>query len=81
VAFKRSPGGGERLAGAACPGPGQGADKRGHESRVTHLYSCTSMFTRRDGVKRMGTLETALMTDGVAVEVIADGLNLVAFFP
>jgi N-acetylglucosamine-6-phosphate deacetylase len=49
-------------------------------SQVTHLYSCTSTFQRRNGKKRLGTLEMALMTDGIAVEVIADGHHITKFF-
>ncbi len=49
-------------------------------SQVTHLYSCTSTFRRHDGKKHLGTLEMALMTDGIAVEVIADGHHITKFF-
>jgi N-acetylglucosamine-6-phosphate deacetylase len=43
---------------------------------VTHIYSMTSGFQRSDGRKYLGTLEMALMTPGVAVEVIADGHHI-----
>lgn len=43
---------------------------------ITHLYSMTSSFQRVDGLKHLGTLEMALMTPGVTVEVIADGKHV-----
>ena len=47
---------------------------------VTHLYSMTSSFQRVNGLKHLGTLEMALMTPGVAVEVIADGRHITSHF-
>ena len=43
---------------------------------ITHIYSMTSSFQRVDGLKHLGTLEMALMTPGVTVEVIADGKHI-----
>lgn len=43
---------------------------------ITHLYSMTGSFRRVGGYKHVGTLEAALMTPGVAVEVIADGRHV-----
>jgi N-acetylglucosamine-6-phosphate deacetylase len=47
---------------------------------VTHIYSMTSAFQRVDGRKHLGTLEMALMTPGVTVEVIADGRHITEHF-
>lgn len=47
---------------------------------VTHLYSMTSSFGRVNGLKHLGTLEMALMTPGVKVEVIADGKHITEHF-
>lgn len=43
---------------------------------VTHLYCVTSVFCRKADGKHLGTAETALMTKGVDVEVIADGRHI-----
>lgn len=47
---------------------------------VTHLYSSCSSFHRREGLKHLGTLEMALMTPGISVEVIADGYHITDLF-
>lgn len=47
---------------------------------VTHIYCVTSTFQRKGGLKHLGTLEMALMTDGVKVEVIADGKHITKYF-
>ncbi len=43
---------------------------------VTHLYSCTSTITRKNGFRRLGVIETAYLLDDMAVEIIADGKHL-----
>lgn len=43
---------------------------------VTHLYSCTSTVTRKDGFRRLGVIETAWLLDELHVEIIADGRHL-----
>lgn len=43
---------------------------------VTHLYSCTSTITRKDGFRRLGVIETAYLYDDIDVETIADGCHL-----
>lgn len=47
---------------------------------VTHIYCVTSTFQRRNGLKHLGTIEMGLMTDGVKVEVIADGKHITRYF-
>ncbi len=46
---------------------------------ITHIYCVTSGFGRRDGRKHLGTIEMALMTPGIAVEVIADGHHITKY--
>ena len=43
---------------------------------VTHLYSCTSTITRKQGFRRLGVLETAMLHDEMYAEIIADGRHL-----
>lgn len=43
---------------------------------VTHLYSCTSTITRRDGFRVLGVVECAYLFDDMYVEIIADGCHL-----
>ena len=43
---------------------------------ITHLYSCTSTITRKDGFRRLGVIETAYLYDDIDVETIADGCHL-----
>jgi N-acetylglucosamine-6-phosphate deacetylase len=43
---------------------------------VTHLYSCTSTVTRRQGFRYLGVVETALLRDDLYSEIIADGRHL-----
>lgn len=70
---------------AAC-GHDQTTDQRILEGfarglrHITHLYSMTSAFGRVGGYKHLGTLEMALMTPGVKVEVIADGKHITEYF-
>lgn len=45
-------------------------------SLITHLYSCTSTVTRDHGFRSPGVIETAFLTDDLAVEIIADGKHL-----
>jgi N-acetylglucosamine-6-phosphate deacetylase len=47
---------------------------------VTHIYCVTSTFQRRNGLKHLGTIEMGLMTEGVKVEVIADGKHITKYF-
>jgi N-acetylglucosamine-6-phosphate deacetylase len=47
---------------------------------ITHIYSNTSSFQRRKGLKHLGTLEMGLLTDGIKVEVIADGRHITKYF-
>lgn len=43
---------------------------------ITHLYSCTSTVTRRNGFRHLGIVESAYLLDGMYVEAIADGCHL-----
>ena len=43
---------------------------------ITHLYSCTSTVTRRNGFRYAGIIEAAYLIDGMTVEIIADGVHL-----
>lgn len=43
---------------------------------ATHLYSGMNTVTRRDLMRKLGAVETALLDDSVVVEVIADGIHL-----
>ncbi len=43
---------------------------------VTHLYSCISTVTRKNGFRTAGVLEAAYYLDGMNVEIIADGCHL-----
>lgn len=43
---------------------------------VTHLYSCTSTITRKQGFRHLGVIETAMLCDDLYVEIIADGKHL-----
>jgi N-acetylglucosamine-6-phosphate deacetylase len=45
---------------------------------ATHFYSCMNGVTRRDGVRYAGAIECAYLTQGMDVEVIADGVHLPA---
>ena len=47
-------------------------------SHVTHLYSATSTVVRRSGFRYAGIIEAAYLTDGMTVEIIADGVHLPA---
>ena len=43
---------------------------------ITHLYSCTSTITRKQGFRQLGVLETAMLHDDLYAEIIADGRHL-----
>ncbi|MBQ4515629.1 MAG: amidohydrolase family protein [Clostridia bacterium] len=43
---------------------------------ITHLYSCTSTITRKDGFRILGVIETSYLYDDIDVETIADGCHL-----
>ncbi len=45
-------------------------------SLITHLYSCTSTITRKQGFRQLGVLETAMLHDHLYAEIIADGRHL-----
>lgn len=49
-------------------------------SHITHLYSMSGSFRRVDGRKHLGSLEMALMTPGISVEVIADDHHITEYF-
>ena len=43
---------------------------------ITHLYSCTSTVTRKQGFRSLGVIESAYLLDDLFVEIIADGKHL-----
>lgn len=45
-------------------------------SLITHLYSCTSTITRKQGFRYLGVIESAYLMDDLYVEIIADGKHL-----
>ena len=45
-------------------------------THVTHLYSAMSSVTRRNAYRYAGVVEAAYLTDGMTVEIIADGVHL-----
>ncbi len=45
-------------------------------SLITHLYSCTSTVTRKNGFRSLGVIETSFLSDQLKVEIIADGKHL-----
>jgi N-acetylglucosamine-6-phosphate deacetylase len=47
-------------------------------SLITHLYSCMSGVTRRNGFRYAGVIESAYLIDKMNVEIIADGIHLPA---
>lgn len=51
------------------------AMKNGCET-VTHLYSCTSTITRKNGFRKLGVVESAYLLDELNVEIICDGKHL-----
>lgn len=56
-----------------------GAFMRGVEwgaTQVTHLYSGMEGVARREGIRYPGAVESALMTEGIFLEVIANGFHL-----
>lgn len=44
--------------------------------QVTHLYSGMSTVSRRNGLRVLGVVESSYLIDGLAVEIIADGVHL-----
>lgn len=49
-------------------------------SHLTHVYSNSSSFQRKNHYKHLGSLEMSLMTPEVSVEVIADGRHITRYF-
>jgi N-acetylglucosamine-6-phosphate deacetylase len=47
-------------------------------SLITHMYSCMSGVTRRNGYRYAGVIESAFLIDDMNVEIIADGVHLPA---
>jgi len=47
-------------------------------THVTHLYCAMSSVTRRNAFRTAGIVEAAYLTDGMTVEIIADGVHLPA---
>ena len=43
---------------------------------VTHLYSCTSTVTRKQGFRSLGVIESTFLEEGIVAEIIADGKHL-----
>ena len=43
---------------------------------VTHLYSCTSTVTRKQGFRSLGVIESTFLEDDIVAEIIADGKHL-----
>ena len=43
---------------------------------VTHLYSCTSTVTRKQGFRSLGVIESTFLEDDITAEIIADGKHL-----
>lgn len=43
---------------------------------VTHLYSGTSLVTRKRGIRYPGVVESTLLLDTLAAEIIVDGMHL-----
>ena len=43
---------------------------------VTHLYSCTSTVTRKQGFRSLGVIESTFLEDDLVAEIIADGKHL-----
>lgn len=45
---------------------------------ITHFYSCISGITRRNAYRYAGVVEAGYYNDGIALEVIADGIHVPA---
>ena len=45
-------------------------------SLITHLYSCTSTITRKNGFRHLGVIESVMLLDDLYAEIIADGRHL-----
>jgi N-acetylglucosamine-6-phosphate deacetylase len=43
---------------------------------ATHFYSCMNGVVRKGGVRHAGAIECAYLTEGMDVEIIADGVHL-----
>lgn len=50
--------------------------ERNGADMVTHLFSSMSTISRRDGVRVPGLLESALISDTLKIELIADGMHV-----
>ncbi len=48
----------------------------GGMSLITHLFSCTSTITRKNGFRHLGVIESAMLEDDLYAEIIADGKHL-----
>lgn len=49
---------------------------RAGASLMTHFYSCMSTVSRRNAFRYAGTVEYGYWQDGMAVEIIADGIHV-----
>jgi N-acetylglucosamine-6-phosphate deacetylase len=47
---------------------------------ITHIFCVSSTCQKRDGLRHLGTTEMGLITDGIKVEVIADGKHITKYF-
>ncbi len=47
---------------------------------ITHIWCASSTFHKRVGLRYLGLTEMGLMTDGIKVEVIADGKHITKYF-
>lgn len=47
-------------------------------NHITHLFSCMSTISRKNGYRSSGVLESAMMLDEMTVELIADGRHVPA---
>ena len=49
---------------------------RAGASLMTHFYSCMSTISRRNAFRYAGTIEYGYWQDGIALEIIADGIHV-----
>lgn len=49
---------------------------RAGASLMTHFYSCMSTISRRNAFRYVGTIEYGYWQDGIALEIIADGIHV-----
>jgi len=47
---------------------------------ITHIWCASSTFHKREGLRYLGLTEMGLMTDGIKVEVIADGKHIPKYY-